>query len=149
MIRTQLTKVYTGGTFDLFHTGHVNFLREARKLGDHLVVAVNDDEFVAQFKRQPICTFEERFAVLQSCKYVNSVIRNIGGANSGLTIDRVRPQIIAIGDDWKNRDYLGQLGIDQAWLDWRNIKVVYLPYTGGISTTEIIRRIIDQTSNSN
>jgi glycerol-3-phosphate cytidylyltransferase len=136
-----MTKIYTGGTFDLFHEGHVNFLRKARALGDILIVALNTDEFVEQFKRKTICTFDERWACLDACRHVDLVIDNFGGSNSGLTISSVCPDIIAIGDDWKDRDYLGQLGINQKFLDDRNIIIEYLPYTKTISTTEIINRI--------
>lgn len=136
-----MTRVYTGGTFDLFHAGHVNFLREASRLGDELIVALNTDEFVEKFKRKTICNYEERFACLKACRYVHWVIDNFGGENSGLTIDAVKPDIIAIGDDWQDKDYLGQLGIDQNFLDERNIIIQYLPYTKTISTTEIIKRI--------
>ncbi len=136
--------VYTGGTFDLYHSGHVNFLKAAKELGDFLIVAVNPDSFVAKFKRQPVCSFEERIACIRSCRYVNLALKNFGEENSGLTIDRVNPNIIAIGDDWQDKDYLGQLGINQSFLDERKIKIIYLPYTGGISTTEIIRRISER-----
>jgi glycerol-3-phosphate cytidylyltransferase len=137
-------KIYTGGTFDLFHQGHVRFLQGARSLGDYLVVALNDDQFVEQFKRRPICSYQERYEVLKSCKYVDEVIKNWGGGNSGPAIDMVAPDFIVIGDDWKDRDYLGQLGIDQEFLDDRNIEIIYLQYTAGISTTEIIRRVTER-----
>lgn len=135
-------RVYTGGTFDLFHWGHAEFLRRARALGDSLAVAVNLDEFVAEFKRKPVCDYYERSAVLWACKYVDQVIPNFGGADSREAIEYVNPQIIAIGDDWADRDYLGQLGITQGFLDARGITIKYLPYSGGISTTELIRRLL-------
>jgi glycerol-3-phosphate cytidylyltransferase len=140
--------VYTGGTFDLFHAGHVNFLKEAKALGDWLIVALNRDEFVSRFKRAPICSFLERYYVLKSCRYVDIVITNHKDEYSGAAIDIARPDIIAIGDDWKDRNYLGQLGIDQKFLDDRNIELKYIPYFKGISSTEIIRRI-NESSNSN
>lgn len=137
----SLIKVYTGGSFDCFHAGHVNFLKEAKALGDWLTVALNKDDFMTRFKRQPIHTFEERKIVLESCRYIDEVIPNIGGENSGITIKRVQPNIIAIGDDWKDKDYLGQLGIDQKFLNDLGIYIKYIPYTEGISTTQILERI--------
>lgn len=134
--------VYTGGTFDLFHAGHARFLQHARSLGDRLIVALNGDGFVERFKgRHPVCSYAERAAVLLSCRYVDDVVPNIGDENSGPTIEFIRPSVIAIGDDWDGRDYLGQLGIDWAFLDRVGARILYLPYTEGISTTEIVRRI--------
>jgi len=133
--------IYTGGSYDLFHSGHVNFLKNARLLGDYLVVALNRDEFISRFKRPPICNYKERYEVLSSCVYVDEVIENSGNENSGKIIEQVMPNIIAIGDDWKNKDYLKQLGITQEFLEYLEIDIEYIPYTKNISTTEIIRRI--------
>ena len=134
------TIVLTLGTFDLFHEGHVKFLKKARGLGDELWVSLNRDEFVAEFKRRPICNYKQRESVLKSCRYVDKVYPNFGGANAKSAIIYADPTIIAIGDDWKEKDYLGQLNITQRWLDMYEIEIVYLPYTKSISTTSIIEK---------
>lgn len=133
--------VYTGGTFDLFHAGHVTFLRAARALGDELVVAVNSDEFAGRYKRRPVMSYDERVYVLNACRFVDRVVLNVGDEDSGISIAQVCPQAIVIGDDWRNRDYLGQLGIDQAFLDALGATIIYLPYTQNVSTSDIIQRI--------
>lgn len=133
--------VYTGGTFDLFHSGHVNFLRQCAMLGN-VVVSLNTDEFIKEYKgTAPIMTYQEREDVLKACEYVHSVIPNTGGKDSKEAILLAGPDIIAIGTDWMGKDYYEQMNFTQEWLDKNNIVLVYLPYTSDISTTEIKRRL--------
>lgn len=138
--------MYTGGTFDLFHAGHVNLLRACRNLsGDSgkVVVALNSDEFINEYKGSPpICSYHERKAVLESCVFVDEVVLNVGGADSKPAIDLVRPDYIAIGSDWQDRDYCAQMGFTNEWLLGRKIELIYVPYTIGISSTAIKNRII-------
>jgi glycerol-3-phosphate cytidylyltransferase len=137
-----MKKLYTGGTFDLFHYGHINFLRQCSKLCDKVIVSLNTDEFIEQYKgKPPIMNYEEREKSLLSCKYVDEVIPNLSGADSKPTISSVNPNIIAIGDDWAGGNYYKQMDFTQEWLDERDILLVYLAYTQGISTTEIKNRI--------
>ncbi len=91
--------IYTGGTFDLFHKGHAQFLERAAQLGD-VVVALNTDEFITEYKsKSPVMTYREREAVLLSCKWVTAVVPNAGGADSKIAIDQVQPDYIIIGSD--------------------------------------------------
>lgn len=133
--------IYTGGTFDLPHSGHVNFLRKCAELGT-VVVALNTDEFIAEYKgKPPVMSYEERRAVLEEFRCVAKVIPNTWGADSKPAIEKVSPDIIAIGSDWARKDYYKQMGFDQDWLDGWNISLIYIPYTEGISSTEIKRRL--------
>jgi len=59
---------------DLFHYGHVNFLRQAREYGDYLLVGVHADETVMSYKRRPILSMEERVASVEGCRYVDEVV---------------------------------------------------------------------------
>lgn len=134
-------KVYTGGTFDLIHSGHVNFLRRCAEIGD-VTVVLNTDEFIEQYKgKPPVMTYDERFAVLSEFRCIKNIFPNIGGKDSTMAILEVDPDIIAIGSDWARKDYCKQMGFDQDWLDERDISLMYIPYTPGISTTELKRRI--------
>jgi len=134
-------KIYTGGTFDLPHSGHVNFLRECARLGE-VTISLNTDEFIADYKgKPPVMTYNERLQVLSEFRCVSNVIPNIGGADSKPAILEVRPDIIAIGSDWARKDYYLQMGFSQDWLDELNISLVYIPYTPGISSTEVKRRM--------
>jgi len=132
--------VYTGGTFDLFHAGHVNFLSKCARLGE-VVVSLNTDEFIESYKgKPPVCSYEERKTVLEACIWVNQVIPNEGGADSKPSIESVKPDYIAIGTDWARRDYYLQMQFTQDWLDERDISLIYIPYTHTISTTKLKAR---------
>jgi glycerol-3-phosphate cytidylyltransferase len=136
--------VYTGGTFDLFHSGHVNLLKRCREIaGDGLViVSLNTDDFIFQFKnKKPVCSEDERAEVLLACRYVDRVVMNVGGADSKIAIDQVQPNYIVVGSDWAEKDYYAQMSFDQGWLDERGIGLVYVPYTKTISSTAIRGRM--------
>jgi glycerol-3-phosphate cytidylyltransferase len=136
--------IYTGGTFDLFHEGHVELLRSCKRLaGDGaVVVALNTDEFIARFKNNPpIQTFRERKTVLESCKYVDFVLPNVGEEDSKKTIIEASRthmiEVIAIGSDWAGRDYYGQMGFTKEWLDDNDLILIYIDRRTGMSTTKI------------
>lgn len=134
--------LYTGGTFDLFHAGHVKFLQRCSEIADEVVVSLNTDEFIKAYKKKaPVMTYEERLGTLAGCRYVDRVVPNVGGVDSKVAIDRVRPDIVAIGSDWARKDYYTQMMFDQDWLDERNISLIYIPYTDGISSTDIKNRL--------
>ena len=136
--RDRIETVLVVGVFDLFHAGHVALLRRARALGDRLVVVVNGDALTASYKRPPITNEEDRRAVLAACRYVDHVevsnsysIRDVV-AREGVT------QIVH-GDDWELDSYKRQIRCDDAFLDAHGVRLVLLPYTEGVSTSEIIR----------
>jgi cytidyltransferase-like protein len=136
--------VYTGGTFDLFHAGHVNFLRQCKNIAGEngeVWVALNSDRFVEEFKgSSPIYDYVDREDILRACKYVDNVIPH-EGLDSRPTIKKVEPNFIVIGTDWVAKDYYAQMGFTQSWLDMRGIGLIYVPYTLGVSTTEIKKRL--------
>jgi len=86
-------------------------------------------------------SYAERKAVLEGCRWVDAVVPNVGGADSRISIDLVQPDLIVIGSDWAVRDYHAQMGFTQAWLDERGIGLCYVPYTKGISSTDIKGRL--------
>lgn len=130
-------RVYTGGTFDLFHSGHVKFLKQCATLGK-VTVSLNTDEFIEEYKgKRPIISYKDREEVLRACRYVDDVVPNVGGTDSKISIMRVKPQIVAIGTDWAAKDYYAQMSFTQEWLDEQGIILCYLPYTKDISSTII------------
>lgn len=136
-----MTTVYVGGTFDLFHYGHVNLLRTCRLLGS-VVVALNTDEFIKEYKGEhPVCTLEERMAVVEACKYVSRVVVNEDGSDSKPSILKVNPDVIVMGTDWVS-GYREQLQVTDQWLAEQGIRMVFLQYTDGISTTAIKKRML-------
>lgn len=139
--------VYTGGTFDVFHSGHANFLRQCALLGK-VTVALNTDEFVERYKgKKPLMSYQEREAVLLACRYVSHVTPNVGGSDSKPTVEAVFDveypdrRIIAVGTDWVAKDYYKQMGFTQEWLDELKIVLVYIAYTPGVTTTELKKRL--------
>ena len=138
------TRVYTGGTFDILHAGHVNFLRKIKGLFPDcfLIVSLNTDEFIKEYKGiPPIFNYEERKSQLYMLGLVDIVIQNIGGADSKPAIENGRPDIIAIGTDWLKKDYCKQMGFTPEWLENKKINLIYIPYTKEVSTTMIKERI--------
>jgi glycerol-3-phosphate cytidylyltransferase len=130
--------VYTGGTFDLFHYGHVNLLKVCSKIGDKVVVALNTDDFILRYKGAlPVMSYEHRRSILLSCKYVSEVIPNENGEDSKPTILSVNPDFILVGSDWAQKDYYKQMNFTQEWLDSQQITLLYTPYTANISTTKL------------
>ena len=137
-----MTVLYTGGTFDLLHYGHLNFLKKCKQFSGRGVVSLNTDAFVRQYKCETVLSYEERKLSLSHCPYVDDIIENTFGADSRPSILSVRPDIIAIGDDWAAKDYYSQMGFTQEWLDSNQIVLVYIPYTKDISSSDIKNRII-------
>lgn len=136
--------LYTGGTFDIPHLGHYNFFKQCKTLfpDSYLWVSLNTDEFIEEFKGvKPLFSYNERMKFLLNVTYVDFITENSGGADSKPAILRVQPDVIVIGNDWLEKDYCKQMGFDAKWLRDNNISLCYLPYTEGISTSEIKRRI--------
>ena len=132
--------VYIIGVFDLFHRGHVELLRKAKLLGDKLIVAVNGDELVASYKRRPFINEYDRLAVVESCKYVDEsfIIRTYDNKDA---VVKYSVDIIVHGSDWQGDSYLKQIRMDDDFLKQHKMDLVFLPYTEGISTSDIIKSI--------
>jgi cytidyltransferase-like protein len=134
--------VLTLGTFDLLHAGHLRLFARCRQLAGSfgtVTVALNSDEFIEAYKsRAPVQTYAERRAAIHAAGGVDVVVKNSQGTpgeSARPTILDTAPDLIVVGSDWRDRDFLGQLGVAQEWLDARDCYVVFVPYTPGISTT--------------
>lgn len=138
--------VYIGGTFDLLHKGHIELFKRAKQFGK-VVVSLNTDEFATRYKRKPIMDLGERFILVSACKYVDRVVVNWGDEDSKPAILRSGADIILHGDDWTGEKLMKQMSLTQEWLDKHKIRMEYLPYTKGISTSELIKRN-DNSSNT-
>ncbi len=130
-----MRRVITYGTFDLLHYGHINLLRQARQLGDYLVVALSTDEFnLVEKGKRCYFPYERRKALLEAVRYVDLVIPEQSWAQKVSDIREYKIDVFAIGDDWKGRfDFLADEGCE----------VVYLPRTPEVSTTQIKRDLGD------
>lgn len=134
-----MKKVITYGTFDLIHYGHINLLKRARSLGDYLIVAVSTDEFNRDEKnKSPYFTYEERRALVEAIRYVDLVIPEYSWEQKARDIAEHRVSTLVMGDDWQGHfDYL----------EGESCRVVYLPRTPEISTTQIKQDLSEHGSN--
>lgn len=125
---------YTQGTFDMFHIGHLNLLKNAKDRCDYLIVGVNSDELVNEYKKKvPIIPESERVTIVANIKCVDEAITTH-------TLDKteiwnmVHFDEIYIGDDWKGNPRWEQTRKD---LHELGAEVVFLPHTDGISSTDL------------
>lgn len=125
---------YTQGVYDMFHIGHLNLLNHAKAYCDILIVGVNSDRLVSEYKhKKPVISEEERL----------DIIRNIKAVDDAFIVDTLdkirilkahRYEVLFIGDDWKG---------SQRWMQTEDalkpygIKVIYLPHTPDRTSTEL------------
>lgn len=129
--------VFTNGVFDLLHPGHVRYLREARALGDLLIVGVNADESVRRNKGpgRPITPQDERAELLAALASVDAVVVFPEDTPADI-IRRVQPDILVKGADWPADQIVGRDTVEA-----RGGRVVLVPVEPGYSTTSIVERI--------
>lgn len=124
--------VFTNGCFDIVHAGHVRYMREAKGLGDVLVVGLNSDASVSGIKPgRPVVPEAQRAEVLAAFDMVDYVVI-FGEPTPHELIKLLRPDVLVKGGDWKPGDIVGSDLVP----DTRS-----LPYIKGISTTEIIEKV--------
>jgi glycerol-3-phosphate cytidylyltransferase len=124
-------KIITYGTFDLLHTGHLSMLHRLRALGGRLTVGVSTDEFNAMKGKRAVYSFAERAEILRNLRCVDAVIPERDWEQKARDIVEHGIDVFGMGDDWQGRfDHLTPL-----------CRVVYLPRTAAISTTEIRGRV--------
>jgi D-beta-D-heptose 7-phosphate kinase/D-beta-D-heptose 1-phosphate adenosyltransferase len=129
--------VFTNGSFDILHAGHLSYLQFARDQGDCLVVGVNSDASVKRYKdpRRPIVPQEERAALLAGLRAVDYVVIFDEDEPREL-IAELRPDVLVKGEDWAH--YVSGRDIVEA----NGGKVVLAPLVPGRSTTDIIKKIL-------
>lgn len=126
------------GTFDMFHIGHLNLIKKAKEMCDYLIVAVNTDELVQQYKKKtPIFSFKERFEIVKAIKYVDKVV--IANDRDKLkAYNKYKFDYLIMGDDWKGTDFYNKVSKD---LEKVGVKVIYFPYTKSVSSTKLVKTI--------
>ena len=124
---------YTTGVYDLFHIGHLNLLKNAKGLCDKLVVGVTVDELVVYKGKQSMIPFEDRIELVRSCKYVDAAIPQYD-MDKLSACKKLGVEYLFVGDDWYGSEKWKKYEEDFAE---EGIKIVYFPYTKGISSTKI------------
>jgi len=131
---------YTSGVFDLFHVGHLNVLKRAKALCHRLIVGVTTDELVSYKNTEAIIPFAERLEIVQSITYVDLAIPQ-DNLDKWVMWKKLKFDVMFIGDDWYDTERFKDF---EAKLAGVGVKIIYLPYTKGISTSDIKERFIKQ-----
>ena len=131
--------VITFGTFDLYHIGHLNLLKRAKEYGDYLIVGVSSDRLnMSKKQRRPIYSYSERKRILETTNFVDEVFMEDSLEKKREYLLQHRADILIMGDDWKGKfDEFSDI-----------CKVVYLPRTKGISSTDVIQKISQMSDSS-
>ncbi len=129
--------VFTNGCFDLLHRGHLHLLREAKKLGDILIVAINNDLSVKKLKgpKRPILPEADRAELIGALEMVDYVTL-FHEADPYHLIKELQPNILVKGGDWTTERIIGGEVVEK-----EGGRVVAVPYLDGYSTTQMIERM--------
>lgn len=132
--------VFTNGCFDILHLGHLDLLQRAGELGDVLIVGLNSDQSIKKIKgeNRPINDQELRTELLASLFYVNFVVTFEEETPINL-IETIVPDILLKGGDYKKSEIVGASFVEE-----NGGKVVIFPLKEGLSTTNIIDKILEQ-----
>lgn len=124
---------YTTGVYDLFHIGHLNLLKNAKGMCDKLIVGVTVDELVAYKGKQAMIPFEDRIEIVRSIKYVDAAVPQYD-MDKLTACKKLGATYLFVGDDWyateKWQEYEKEFNKE-------GIKIIYFPYTKGVSSTKI------------
>lgn len=130
---------YTAGVFDLFHIGHLNLLKNAKGLCDKLIVGVTVDDLVLYKGKRAMIPFEDRIEIVRSIKYVDAAVPQYDMDKLSMC-KKLGASVLFVGDDWfgteKWKDY-------EKTFEENGIKIVYFPYTKGVSSTKINNALIE------
>ena len=127
---------YLSGTFDLFHIGHLNLLKNARKYCDYLIVGVHPS--AAHKGKEAFIPFEERMQIVEACKYVNKAVPSCPEDSDAWELWHY--QKLFVGSDYKGTERFNKY--EQYFKD-KNVEIVYFPYSKGTSSTQI-RNVLSQ-----
>lgn len=125
---------YTCGAFDMFHVGHLNILRNAKSMCDHLIVAVSTNGLIESTKNtKPVISFEHRIEIVRNIQYVDMAISQ-NNLDKITAHRKLKYDILFVGDDWYDSPKWAEY---ENTLNGHGAKIVYFPYTEKISTTKI------------
>ncbi|MBU4310957.1 D-glycero-beta-D-manno-heptose 1-phosphate adenylyltransferase [bacterium] len=129
--------VFTNGCFDLLHLGHIRYLREAKRLGDILIVGLNSDNSVRSLKgrERPLVKEKDRTEILSALEVVDYIVIFDELTPKNL-IDSITPHILVKGGDWKREDVVGRDTVEA-----HGGEVVIIPEVKGYSTSALIKKI--------
>ena len=125
---------YTQGVYDMFHIGHLNLINHAKEYCDYLIVGVNADDLVKEYKHKtPVINETERCTIVANIKAVDKCFI-AHTLDKEEILESIHFDVIFIGDDWRGNPRWEQTEIDLAR---HGVDLVYLPHTNGISSTDL------------
>jgi len=131
--------VFTGGTWDLFHIGHLNVLKKAKAMGDILIVGVSTNSLIKRYKEaNPILNYNQRMTIVKELKCVDKVVKQTDIFDIE-QFKKLKANIFVVGSDWEGKEHLVP-GLK--WLK-DNGHLRYVPYTKGLSSSMIKEKIIN------
>lgn len=132
-----MVTVITFGTFDLLHIGHINIINKCRSYGDRLVVGVSSDELNYRKKHKyPVYSESDRMSIIECLKGVDKVFKEESLEKKREYILKYKADVLIMGDDWKGKfDEFSDI-----------CRIVYIPRTKNISTSEIKDKICKNVS---
>ena len=131
---------FTAGAFDMFHVGHLNLIKNAKARCDYLIVGVNTDELIAEYKlKKTVVPLTERIQIIEAIKYADEVVP-VDTLDKEKIWNQIKFDVVFIGDDWKGSQRWDET---EKVLSKHGVKVVYLPYTIGTTSTLLREKILD------
>lgn len=134
---------YTTGVFDLFHIGHLNILKEAKRNCDYLIVGVTTDEEVKRIKNiRPFIPYEERKEIVKSISFVDEVVMEDDNDKIKAWKELNYHKLFK-GSDWQNSS---DFKYYESFFKEKNVEIEFFPYTDGTSSTQL-RKILRKAIN--
>lgn len=134
-----MTIGYTAGVYDLFHIGHLTLLKNCKGLCDKLIVGVTVDELVQYKGKRALIPFEDRIEIVRACKYVDAAVPQYDMDKLSMC-RKLGATILFVGDDWYGTEKWK--GYEKEF-DAAGIKIIYFPYTKGVSSTLINKTLTE------
>lgn len=134
--------VFTNGVYDLFHVGHLRFLKEAKTMGTSLIVGINSDESVRRIKGRgrPIIPVKQRVEIVQSLWFVDGIV--VFEEDDPLKlIKKIKPNVLVKGESWEEKDIIGGDFVKSI-----GGEIIRIPLVKDVSTTRIIEAIISENA---
>ena len=128
---------YTAGVYELFHIGHLNLLKNAKGMCDKLIVGVTTDELATYKGKYPVIPFSDRIEIVRNIKCVDAVVAQ-SDMNKLEMCKKLGASVMFVGDDWYQ---------SPRWEEYEtafkeaNIRIIYFPYTKGVSSTQISKAL--------
>lgn len=124
---------YTAGVYDLFHIGHLTLLKNAKGMCDKLIVGVTVDELVKYKGKEAMIPFADRAEIVRSIKYVDAVVPQ-SNMDKLAMCKKLGAKYLFVGDDWYGTEKWKKY---EEEFKKEGIKIIYFPYTEGVSSTKI------------